>query len=448
MIAPQAVTNPYLEGNYAPVEGETTATELKVTGHIPEELEGRLVRIGPNPIGPVDPSTYHWFTGTGMVHGVRLRGGKAEWYRSRYVLGDRAAAALGRPSLPGRRNGYSDGNANTNVLNFGGRTHAIVEAGGLPVELTYELESVARSDFGGTLAHGFSAHPKLDPLSGELHAITYQPGLEALSYLVVDAAGKARTVAEIPAPDCPMIHDIAITRTSAILLDLPVTFDKQAAMSRRGFPFRWRPERTPRVGLLPRDGDLSKLRWIEVPSCYVFHVMNAYDAGDTVVMDVVRHERVFDADHRGPAESVPQLKRWVLNRITGGFSETPLHDQGCEFPRFNDAFAAQAYRYGYTAAIPEGNFGPSYKHDVETGRTEVHDYGAGRVGLEPVFIARAGARGEDDGWVVNYVYDANRGASDVEILDARAFRDAPVATIQLPIRVPFGFHGNWLPDAP
>lgn len=176
--------------------------------------------------------------------------------------------------------------------------------------------------------------------------------------------------------------------------------------------------------------------------------MNAHDAGDTVVMDVVRHERVFDADHRGPSESVPQLKRWVLDRTTGGFSETPLHDRGCEFPRFNDAFAAQPYRYGYTAATREGDFGPTYKHDVETRRTEVHDYGAGRVGLEPVFIPRPGALGEDDGWVVTYVYDANRGTSDVEILDARAFGDAPVATIELPVRVPFGFHGNWLPDAP
>ena len=137
-----------------------------------------------------------------------------------------------------------------------------------------------------------------------------------------------------------------------------------------------------------------------------------------------------------------------LNRTTGHFSELPLFDRGCEFPRFNDAFAARPYRYGYTAALVSPKSGPTHKHDVETGRTEVHDYGTGRIGLEPVFIPRPGARGEDDGWVVTYVYDANRGTSDVVILDAQAFGDAPVATIQLPVRVPFGFHGNWLPDAP
>ena len=442
-----AVSNPYLEGNYAPVQEETTAFDLKVKGAIPQELEGRFVRIGPNPVGPVDASKYHWFTGTGMVHGLRLRGGAAEWYRSRYVLGDRAAETLGRAPIPGHRNGFGDGGANTNVLNLGPHTHAIVEAGSPPVQLSYELESVRRSDLGGGLKRGFTAHPKLDPLTGEQHAIAYEPMQQALSYIVIGVDGTARTVAEIPMPDCPMIHDVAITASSVVILDLPVTFDIPAAMAGLGMPFRWRRERTPRVGLLPRDGDLAKLQWIEVPACYVFHVMNAYDAGSTVVIDVVKHGKVFDADHRGPSEGAPHLVRWVFDRATGGFRETVLSEGGCEFPRLNDAFAAQPYRYGYTAANQGLFFGPAQKHDVTTGAVERHDFGPGRVGLEPVFIARQNARSEDDGWVMAYVYDANRDTSDVVILDAQGFCDEPVATIELPVRVPFGFHGNWLADA-
>jgi carotenoid cleavage dioxygenase len=440
--------NPFLQGNFAPVEVETTAFDLSVTGQIPEELNGRLLRIGPNPHGPVDPARYHWFTGHGMVHCLRLRGGKAEWYRNRYVVSDEIAAAIGRKPLEGPRGAFE--NANTNVVDMGGRTYAIVEAGGLPVEIDYELESVARSNLGGSLRHGFTAHPKFDPLTGELHALTYQPGLQALSYLVVDADGRSRNLADIPAPHCPMIHDVAFTGRFAIVLDLPVTFDiKQLG---RGFPFAWDAERTPRIGLLPRDGNLAGLRWIEAPSCYVFHVMNAYDEGpkngeEGVVIDVVRHPRMFDRERRGPSEGEPILVRWRIDLATGKLSETVLDERGCEFPRFNDAFGGQPYRYGYTAGTSAlVAFGGAYKYDLTAGRTEVHDFGPGRSTLEPVFIPRQGGASEDDGWVVSYVYDANRDASDVVILNAQDFEGPPQAVIHLPVRVPFGFHGNWLPD--
>lgn len=441
---PAAVANPYLEGNYAPVEVETTAFDLPVTGRIPEELEGRFLRIGPNP-KDADPTRYHWFMGAGMAHGLRLRDGKAEWYRNRFVLSDGIAAQLGRPGIPGPRNGHGDNTANTNILNLGGRTHAIVEAGGLPVELTYELESVARSNLGGTLSHGFTAHPKFDPTTGEMHAITYQPGLQALSYLVVDAAGRARHVADVPAPHGPMVHDIAFTGRFAIILDLPVVFAPQM-IAQGGFPFAWNDKLSPLIGLLPRDGDLAGMRWIEAPSCYVFHVMNAFDDGEDVVMDVVRHERTFSTDRQGPLERDPMLARWRIDLATGRLSETLLFDRGCEFPRFNDARGGLSYRYGYTSSVIGGDFGPLHKHDVITGRTLTHDFGAGRSAMEPVFVARAGGTAEDDGYLLTYVHDAGRGAAEVAILDAQDFDGEPLASVQLPVRVPYGFHGAWVAD--
>lgn len=437
--------NPYLEGNFAPVEVETTAFDLPVTGDIPEELTGRFLRIGPNPVEPVDPLRYHWFIGTGMVHGLRLRGGKAEWYRNRYVMGDSAARALGRPPIPGPRNGFGDGNANTNVIDMGGRTYAIVEAGNLPVELTWNLESVARSDLGG-LKHGFSAHPKIEPSTGLLHTLCYQPGVPTLDYVTVDRDGRATTVAEVPAPHFPMIHDVAFTGRYAIVLDLPVTF-QMALIAQGGFPFAWDPEMTPRVGLLPRSGDLGAMRWVEAPSCYVFHVMNAYDDGEDVVIDVVRHPKMFAKEMRGPSEGRPILARWRIN-ATGKLSETILHDQGQEFPRFNDDRAGQSYRFGYTLGAGDAlrQFDTFYKHDVVAGRTEARPMGPGRQGLEPVFVPRQGATAEDDGWIMAYVYDGERNASDVVILNAQDFTGEPVATIHLPVRAPFGFHGNWIAD--
>jgi carotenoid cleavage dioxygenase len=168
--------NVYLSGNFAPLEAEITATDLDVTGSIPRDLSGRLLRIGPNPVA-ADPKTHHWFLGNGMVHGLRLRDGKAEWYRNRYVRDDKVTELKGWPKVEGpeRDDMLGDGVANTNVIGHAGKTFAIVEAGNLPVELSYELETICRSDFGGTLPAGLTAHPHRDPDTGELHAAVYSP---------------------------------------------------------------------------------------------------------------------------------------------------------------------------------------------------------------------------------------------------------------------------------
>src|SRR5580698_9637659 len=142
------LANPYLQGNYAPVASEETVTNLSVTGTLPSTLSGRYLRNGPNPIAPPDPSTYHWFTGDGMVHGIRLRGGRAEWYRNRWVRSGPVAAALGEAARPGLVHGGMDFAPNTNVIGHAGRTFAIVEAGALPYELTDELETIGACDFG------------------------------------------------------------------------------------------------------------------------------------------------------------------------------------------------------------------------------------------------------------------------------------------------------------
>src|SRR5436189_3695379 len=233
-------TNVYLEGNFAPVREELTAFDLPVTGQLPAELDGRYLRNGPNPVGPVDPATHHWFVGTGMVHGVRLRGGAAEWYRNRYVLGDEAAAVLGRPKLPGPRNGMFGGAApNTNVIGHAGSTWAIVEAGGMPVELSDELEPLRYLDFEGNWPGAYTAHPKRDPQTGELHAMVYNPEFQGVRYVVVATDGSVRKVEHVPVPGAIMLHDCAITDSSVIVFDLPVTLDMKAAVAGYRFPYRW-----------------------------------------------------------------------------------------------------------------------------------------------------------------------------------------------------------------
>ena len=156
--------HPFLTGLHAPMTEEMTIEDLAVTGSIPPALDGRYLRIGPNPI-TADPRTYQWFLGDGMVHGLRIERGRARWYRNRWVRSTQVTTALDEPRTPGPRHGDFD-TVNTNVMGFAGKIRAMVEAGSTPVLLGDKLETLAYDDFGGTLHGSFSAHPHLDPLTG------------------------------------------------------------------------------------------------------------------------------------------------------------------------------------------------------------------------------------------------------------------------------------------
>jgi carotenoid cleavage dioxygenase len=438
---------PYVAGNFAPLRSEVTAIDLEVIGHIPEALTGRFLRIGPNPIDELDLVRlvrHHWFAGTGMAHGLRLRSGKAEWFRSRFVLDSHAAKVLSRKPIPGPGEGARDTNVNTSLMNVGGKLCAVVEAGSLPVELDYELGSVRRTDFDGTLEAGFSGHPHFDPITREHHALAYEP-FQPVRYISVDGDGRATTKARIDLPHIPLIHDMAFTRNFIIVPDFPVTFQPEHAHT--DFPWLWDERRPSRIGLLPRSGDVSAIQWIEVPRCFAFHFANAYDDGDLTIVDLMKHKRMFLTDQNGPNEGAPILVRWTIHRPSGRLTEQVIDDRGNEFPRINGRYSGQAYRYIYSAFWDDDVvFGPAMKHDMQRGTTEVHDYGPGRMTAEPVFVRKPGAVAEDEGWVLSYVYDPKRDLSDVVILDAQDFAGEPIATIRLPVRVPFGFHGGWAPD--
>lgn len=446
-------TNPYLEGPFAPVHEEVTATDLKVTGTIPSELAGRLVRIGPNPVTPPDPATYHWFTGSGMVHGVHLRDGQAGWYRNRWVRDPSTSQALGEERIPGSA-GPMETTVNTHVFGFAGRTLAAVEAGSQPIELSETLDSLGYCDFDGTLDGSFTAHTKLDPVTGELHAVTYHWAWDHIRHVVVGPDWQVRRELHIPVADGPMVHDCAITERYVVLFDLPVTFSLDV-VAQGGFPYVWNDAHPARVGLLPRDADAGadSVQWFEVDPCYVFHTYNAFDIADgdggSVVLDVVRHERVFDQSRLAPDESRPVPERWTFDLASGRATQDRLDDRGQEFPRLDERLMGRPYRYGYTTEVPDDSsfaMAGTLKRDFQTGTVEVHDHGPNRAAMEPVFVPRADDGAEDDGWLMAYVNDAAEDRTDVVILAADDVAGDPVATIHLPVRVPYGFHGSWLPD--
>ena len=444
------VSNPFLQNNYAPVSDECTAFNLPVSGQIPKELTGRLMRIGPNPIS-TPQGKHHWFSGNGFVHGLRLENGEAKWYRSRFVRDDEVSAKRQLENLPGPRFvEMGAGTANTNIITHAGKNYAIVEAGGNPIELSDELESVARTDFNGTLPGPFSAHPKLDPDTGELHVLGYFFGWDCLQYIVVNPEGEVRKTVDIPVEGRPMIHDCGITSRYFIVFDFPVLFTPQMIEEGYSLPYRWHDNHGARVGLLPRDGTAADILWHEVDPCFVFHPVNAYDdPSGKVILDVVRHPRLFDSgsEHLEVDAQTQNLFRWTITPGEGRVKEECLSDRPQEFPRHDPRRVGKSYRYGYCGSCDhEGLFGGLLKHDLEKGTVEHRDDGPAHLYQEPVFIPRSENADEDDGWIMSFVHNKERDEADVVILHAQDFTGQPLATIQLPARVPYGFHGNWAPE--
>jgi len=423
-------TNPYLENNYAPVSATFDTADLTCEGVIPADLNGLMVRNGPNPTQRVNPKRHHWFLGDGMLHGVKFAEGKAVSYRNRSV------SAGG--STP-----------NTHVIGHGGRIVALVEAGGAPVEVDHELNSLDRPAFEGSLRRGFTAHTKLDSVDGALHAVCYdfKRGYQ-LSYLAVGADNRLQTHQDISLSTKPMVHDCAITKRFVLIFDLSVTFSLNRLI-RRYFPFAWNDRHQARIGLLNRQDPSQPIQWFEIAPCYIFHALNAYENNSgEVILDAMRYERLFDTVKIGPfGESSPFLTRWCLNPNTGSVTETQLDDHAAEFPRVHPQLEGQPTQFGYALGIGDDPSSPDFNTIVkyhQDGSAEIHTLGQYEMASEPIFVAKSGSVREDEGYLLSYVFDQREGTSHVIILDAQDLSAKPIARVMLPQRVPFGFHGSWI----
>ncbi len=446
----RAGDHPYLSGIHRPMSEELTLNELAVSGAIPPGLDGRYLRIGPNPITSPNPATHHWFLGDGMVHGIRLRAGRALWYRNRWIRSEAVSKVLDEapvPTAPGRERGT----VNTNVIGHAGRTWALVEAGTSPAQLDDELATIAFNPFEGTLKGPFSAHPHRDPDSGELHAVCYHGRVQdSVWHTVVDAQGRVVREQRIAVEHGPSIHDCAITKSFVLVFDLPVTFSMKALLGGYPFPYRWNPGHRARVGLLPRHGNDSSVRWYDVDPCYVFHPCNAWERADgAVIVDVVVHDRMFDQGYEGPDGSKIAFERWTLPAGAARIERRVVDDEAQEFPRFDERLTGKPYRFAYTMAAAVTGTGlindtRLFRHDLEKHTRDVHDFGPGRHPGEFVFVPRSDGADEAEGWLIGLVVDTNDQTTDLAILDAAKFSAPPVATVRLPHRVPPGFHGNWV----
>lgn len=437
----------WLRQNFAPVD-ETQAFELEIVGALPPSLSGLYLRNGPNPFSG---ESGHWFMGDGMVHGVRLENGKAPWYRARYIqtemLGQAEGGGGGPPSLTAH-------GANTAILHHADRLLCLEEIG-LPYEISPEdLSTIGPYDFAGKLATAMTAHPKVDPQTGELFFFGYGLLAAQIDYHRADASGALIASEKIALPKAVMMHDFQLTETHAVFMDLPIVFDLAAAIDGEAFPFKWAPENGARLGVMPRAGTATEVVWFEIDPCFVFHTWNAFhDPANAAIihLDCVRYDTMWA---NGPSDFSQSgtPTRFSIDTAMAKVTSAPFDDRIVEFPRISRLRQGLSYRYGYSIAgsgTPAQDadsptaFTQLVKHDRETGNAATLQLAAGQAADEALFVPDPAAKNEDDGWLLAYVFDHADNRSQLLVADATTMKE--VARVKLPKRVPHGFHGEFVP---
>ena len=463
------IDNPYLHGIYTPTIHETTAHDLEVLeGEIPAGLYGAYLRNGPNPVH-APKNQYHWFDGDGMVHGVYFRDGRAS-YRNRLVrtTGLAAEERAGRGLLPGMIGPYDlatpapyiKDTANTDIIFHNGKLLATWYVAGEVYRLDpLTLDDRGRETWEGALQTNVSAHPKVDPRTGEFLYFSYGDQAPYMRYGVVSPDGKLshEIPVELPGPRLP--HDLTFTENYTILHDFPL-FHHVDELHKTGHRIlRFHRELPSRFAVLPRHGQPEDIRWFEFEPGYVLHMVNAWEEDDWIVMD-----GCFQPDPTGtrrPEDGVlaamlgyfrmrAYLKRWRMNTKTGECREEALDDLNVEFPLPDINLYGQRSRYSYALHMPMPDemhtleFHALDRYDHRDGSHQRFDYGPGISGNESPFAPAPDRQSEDEGWVLSLVSDKQSFESQCWIFDARDIPRGPVARLRMPARVPAGFHAQWV----
>ena len=458
--------HPFLTDNYAPIRSESDAPNLVVEGDLPQELQGTLYRNGPNPLFP-PRDTYHYFSGDGMVHAATFEDGKVS-YRNRWVrtekwqadaaAGEALFGSMGNPmSSDKRAAGVRYNVANTHIVQHAGRLLAL-EEGNPPFELDKDLSSKGTYTYGDTLPGPMTAHPKVDPKTGDMHFFCYGlggMGSPAMGYYVADATGALTTVERFDAPYAAMVHDFVITENFVLFPIFPATIDIERAM-KGGAPIAWDRDLPSYIGVLKQGQPASEIRWVSADPSYVFHPMNAFEEGEQIILDMHTYPAAPgfpSADGAKPsrADAEAFLERWTIPSADNSDTWTveQLDDRPTEFPRIADASVGRAYRHGYAATSVYGTaarttYDSIVHYDLESGTSKVWSMERGDCVSEPAFVPRTPDSDEGEGWLVAFVYSAETKTSDIAVLDASAIDNGPVATVHLDTRVPNGFHGTFV----
>jgi len=462
--------HPYRTGAWKPQLVEYDATDLDVIeGAIPAELAGTYLRNTENPLLPAI-GRYHPFDGDGMLHSITFAGGKAA-YRNRVIRTQGLAAELEagaplwagiiespskslRPDGWGARTRMKDASSTDVVVHAGRALTTFYQCGD-----AYELHPTTLEQYGRASwvpPGGISAHPKVDHATGELLFFNYTTTAPYMTYGVLDRARNVTTLQAIDLPGPRLPHDMAFTERFAILNDFPLFWEPEA-LAKGAYRPRWHPDMPSRFAIVPRRG--GDVRWFEASATYVLHWANAFEDGETIVLDGYFQEQPVSPPD--PADGVygglrrmtdlhamrSKLHRWRFDLRTGKTTEERLSNEVDEFPSIHHARGGTRHRYLWSMTSPVGwfLFDGMVRYDVETGATQRYRFPAGVFASESPMAPRPGGTAEDDGWIVTFTTDAARDRSECQIFDAARISDGPIARVALPARISSGTHACWQP---
>lgn len=455
------IANPYLADNFAPFRSEGDCV-LRTQGYVPGDLVGTLYRIGPNPqFEPRAP--YHWFAGDGMVHAFGFDRGTVT-YRNRYVRTPRwtIEADVGRAlfaSFDPRGHdplaeGRDPGVANTSIIHHAGQLLALNESSP-PFRLASDLSP-------GGYVQGYgprvTAHPKRDPATGMLHWFAY--GAEGIldgviTYGVTDAQGGVAVRKRFQAPYASMIHDFLLSEHHVVIPVTPLTANPARAAEGRPM-IAWDGDLPTWLAVLRKDGQ-GEVRWYRAAAAHVFHVVNAWEEGSVLHADVFLYPSapMFPEADGSPAKStLARLHRWTLalDDTRKAVHGQPLDDLDGEFPRMDERWTGRRHRHVWFGAdtVHQNQAEPirlnALVHmDLMLAKRSLYELPKGDLISEPVFIPRRCEGSEGDGWVSAVAWRVAENRSDLLLFEATDVSRGPVMTAQVPHRVPFGFHGSWVP---
>lgn len=468
---------------YTPARFEGEVYDLEIDGKVPEEIDGTFFQVAPDPQYPPMLGEDMFFNGDGAISAFQFKSGHVDFKR-RYVMTERLKAQrAARASLHGvYRNQYTNdpsvfdlnnSTANTNVVVHAGKLLALKEDSAPYALDPITMETIGLWDFDGQLTSAtFTAHPKIDPATGDLLCFGYEAKGDAtpdIVYYEIDSKGRIKRETWIVAPYAAMIHDFAVTENYVIFPLMPLTVDLQR-LKDGGKHFQWQPGLDQLFGVLRRHGDGRDIRWFKAPNGFQGHTLNAFDDRGRIYIDMpITSGNIFyffpqsDGTVPPPETLSSNMMRLTIdmNSTGDGLEMKALTNFACEFPRSDDRYMGRQYSHGFVIAMDptkpfdEARIGPrpfqffnQLAHiNVANGRTKTWFADDQSCFQEPIFVPKHADAPEGEGYVIGLCNRLAERRTDLLVLDAQHIDEGPIATVRLPIRLRMSLHGNWVPGA-
>ncbi|MEO6387443.1 MAG: carotenoid oxygenase family protein [Croceibacterium sp.] len=473
-------------GTNTPRRAELSVRNLEVEGEIPAEIEGAFFRAVPdNAHAPMFADDIA-LNADGMIARFNFESGAVD-FDIKYVKTERyLAEKKARRALFGRyRNKFTDDPsvagvdrtlANTTPVWHAGRLFMTKEDGRAYEIDPDTLETRGKWDFYGKLrSETFTAHPRVDPATGELFFFGYEAGglcTRDVAYGIADATGKLVSEQLFEQPYCASIHDFVITEKYAIFPIFPTTADLDRMIA-GGAHWAHQQDLESWIGIMPRYGQVSEMRWIKGPiGVSAFHEVNAFDDGDLVHIDMCLTDtnafsfmREAGGIEREQQSLQGALTRWTidLSKPAPEIVERPLGPPG-DLPRLADADQGRPYnRAWYLSMNPEAqgppmlggpvgaNFNALVRIEPGNGRVSVMAVPPGAGISEPAHIAASDP--DHGGWLLTVV-DVPNGppgagsphdySSELWIVAADEVEKGPIAKVKTGLALRSQVHGAWV----